>query len=396
MTLTLLLDLDDTLLNTNLESFIPAYFQALAKALSPFVAPELMLRSLMAGTKRMLENQDFSQTLEQVFSETYYSQMDSTRDALMEALEHFYANDFPLLRELTSQKPEAKPFVDWAISKGYRIAIATDPLFPSVATEHRLRWAGFDPAQFELVSSFERFHFTKTSPAYYAEVLGHLGWPEGPVLMVGNDMERDILSAKKLGLATYHVDAETATSFGPGVNAGGNLADLPSLLESADLSALTPSFKTRESILAVLSATPAALNSLSHELDSDTISREPSVNDWALTEIFCHLRDTEKEIHHMQIGLFDSQNEPFIPRPDTSIWARQRDYLHENGITALQKFNEDRRETISMLGNVPTEDWSNKARHAIFGPTNFLEVIGFIAEHDRLHIQQAYNTMKKL
>ncbi len=396
MTLTLLLDLDDTLLNTNIESFIPAYFQALAKALSPFVSPDLMLRSLMAGTKRMLENQDFSQTLEQVFSEVYYSQMNSTREALWEALEHFYTHDFPQLRELTSQRSDAKPFVDWAISRGYRIAIATDPLFPSAATEHRLRWAGFDPAQFELVSSFERFHFTKTSPAYYAEVLGHLGWPEGPVLMVGNDAERDILSAKKLGLATYHVDAETASSFGPDANAGGKLADLPAQLESSDLSALTPLFKTRESILAVLSATPAALNSLSRELDSKSISREPSADDWALAEIFCHLRDTESEIHHMQIRLFSSQSEPFIPRPDTSIWARQRDYLHEDGVSALLKFNENRRETISMLEKIPDEEWSNKARHAIFGPTNFLEVIGFIAEHDRLHVQQAYNTMKKL
>lgn len=396
MMLTLLLDLDDTLLNTNIESFIPAYFQALAKALAPFVTSELMLRALMSGTKRMMENQDFSQTLEQVFSATYYSQMNSTREALRDALEHFYAHDFPLLRELTSPRPDAKPFVDWAFSKGYRIAIATDPLFPSVATEHRLRWAGFDPAQFELVSSFERFHFTKTNPAYYSEVLGHLGWPEGPVLMVGNDMERDILSAKKLGLATYHVDSETASSFGLEASAGGKLADLPAQLESTDLSALIPSFKTKESILAVLSATPAALNSLSHELDSSAVSREPSVTDWALAEIFCHLRDTESEIHHMQIKLFDSQNEPFIPRPDTSIWARQRDYLHEDGISALRKFNENRRATMLMLENVPAEDWGNKARHAIFGPTNFLEVIGFIAEHDRLHIQQAYNTMKKL
>jgi len=31
MTLTLLLDLDDTLLNTNLEAFVPAYFKALSK-----------------------------------------------------------------------------------------------------------------------------------------------------------------------------------------------------------------------------------------------------------------------------------------------------------------------------------------------------------------------------
>ncbi len=51
MTLTLLLDLDDTLLNTNLDSFIPAYFQALAKELAPQIAPELMFRALISGTR---------------------------------------------------------------------------------------------------------------------------------------------------------------------------------------------------------------------------------------------------------------------------------------------------------------------------------------------------------
>ena len=67
MTLTLLIDLDDTLLNTNMEAFIPAYFQALAKELGTYVAPDIMLRALMAGTNAMNTSDDFSRTLVQVF-----------------------------------------------------------------------------------------------------------------------------------------------------------------------------------------------------------------------------------------------------------------------------------------------------------------------------------------
>ena len=40
--------------------------------------------------------------------------------------------------------------------------------------------------------------------------------------------------------------------------------------------------------------------------------------------------------------------------------------------------------------------WWREARHAIFGPSNFLEIVGFMADHDRLHIQQAWNTLKAL
>ncbi len=398
MTLTLLLDLDDTLLNTNIDSFIPAYFQALSSELAPFVAPEIMFRALMSGTKRMMESDDFSQTLEQVFNSVFYPRINSSREMIADALENFYDHVFPTLGGVTTPKPEAKAFVNWAFSQGFRIAIATDPLFPRKAIHHRLRWAGFEPEQFELVSSFEHFHFSKSHPAYYAEILGRMGWPDGPVLMVGNDLDRDIRPAQMLGLATYHVDDEPASPPGPEAGVRGKLADLRLWLESADPASLIPSFKSVDSILGNLSATPAVMNGLSHGLDSYTWSHEPAPGDWSLSELVCHLRDTEREIHQLQIELFREQNEPFIPRPDTSVWASQRDYFHEDGASALEEFNKARYKTLLLLKEISADHlaWERKARHAIFGPTNFLEIVGFIAEHDRLHIQQAWSTLKKM
>lgn len=395
MTLTLLLDLDDTLLNTNLPAFVPAYFQAFSKELAPRVPPERMLRALIAGTQRMNESEDFSRTLRQVFESVFYPMIGVPRRELEPAIENFYDNVFPTLRELTSPVPEAKPFVDWAFSQGYRLAITTDPLLPRKATHQRLRWAGFDPAQFEVISSYEHFHFSKTHPAYYAEMLGRMGWHDGPVLMVGNDLERDILPARRLGLATYLVETESASSPGPEAEAGGKLADLRPWLESTDPASLTPSFQSVESVLAIMSAIPAALNGLSCGLNGEEWSRKPSHDDWSLTELVCHLRDAEREIHHAQIRLFEEQDAPFIPRPDTGVWASQRDYFHEDGARALREFNEARRETLEMLKPVGAEGWERKARHAIFGPTNFFEVVSFIASHDRLHIQQAWSILKR-
>jgi FMN phosphatase YigB (HAD superfamily) len=398
MTLTLLLDLDDTLLNTNIDSFIPAYFQALAKELTPHVAPEVMLRALMAGTKQMMESEDFSQTLEQVFNAEFYPQINSSREEIANAIENFYDHVFPTLSGVTTPKPEAKPFMDWAFSQGFRIAIATDPFFPRKATYHRLRWAGFEPEQFEIVSSFEHFHFTKTHPAYYAEVLGRMGWPDGPVLMVGNDMERDIRPAQMLGLATYHVEDEPASPSGLEAGGQGKLADLRLWLESTEPASLIPSFKSVDSVLGVLSATPAALNGFALRLNRTAWLHKPAADEWCLKEVVSHLRDTEREVHQMQIELFKEQDEPFIPRPDTSVWANQRDYMHEDCAVALKEFNEARRKTLNLIKEITAEDsaWERKARHAIFGPTNFLEVVGFIAEHDRLHIQQAWNMLKKM
>jgi FMN phosphatase YigB (HAD superfamily) len=393
MTLTLLLDLDDTLLNTDLEAFAPAYFKALSKHMASRVSPDVMLPALISGTQLMNESEDFTRTLEEVFDAEFYPKLGIPKDQLLESINEFYDEIFPALGKLTSPRADAVPFIDWAFQQGYRIAIATDPLLPRKATYHRVRWAGLDPERFELISTFDHFHFSKTHPAYYAEVLGRMGWPDGPVLMVGNDIERDINPARRLGLATYHIDGAPASKPGPEAGGRGKLSDLRPWLESIDLSALEPDFKSPQAIISMLTASPAVLRSISSTLSQETWTHEPTPSDWALTEIVCHLRDTEREIHHAQIKLF-GQTDPFISRPDTSVWAKQRKYLNENGRDALSQFASARLKTISLLKNVQDGDWSRRARHAIFGPTNFMEVAGFMANHDRMHIQQAWKTLQ--
>ncbi len=297
--------------------------------------------------------------------------------------------------ELTTRRLDAVPLIEWALDCGYRVAIATDPLFPRKATYHRLQWAGLDPEQFELISTFESFHFTKTHTAYYAEMLGQLGWPSGPVLMVGNDVQRDLIPANKLGLKTYFIDGEAASS--PGFEAGrGKLGDLRPWLESIDISMLEPSYASREAILGILTSTPAVLQTLSSSLSNEAWRREPTRDDWAMNELVCHLRDTEREIHALQLNLMLERPEAFIPRPDTSVWASEREYLNVDGALALVEFASVRLEVLSTLRKLDEAVWSRKARHAIFGPTNFLEVMGFVADHDQMHVQQAWKILKNL
>jgi FMN phosphatase YigB (HAD superfamily) len=393
MSLTLLLDLDDTLLNTNLDAFTPAYFQALSQHMASHTAPDRMLQALLAGVNLMNENEDPTHTLEEIFDTDFYAKLGASKHDLIHIIEDFYDNIFPQLGRHTRQRPAAVPFVEWAFARGYRLAIATDPLFPRKATYHRLRWAGFAPERFELVSTFEHFHFSKMHSAYYAEVLGQLGWPEGPVLMVGNDVARDLAPAHELGLKTYFIDGESASS--PGFEAGrGKLADLRPWLESIDLSALEPSFKSRQAVLAIMVSTPAVLRSLSTALTEQGWKHEPRREDWAMNEIVCHLRDTEREIHQMQLDLMIQREGAFLPRPDSAVWANEREYLNVNGRSALSDFALARLESLKTLKGLQDEIWSRRARHAIFGPTNFLEVTSFMADHDRLHVQQAWKTLK--
>jgi FMN phosphatase YigB (HAD superfamily) len=394
MTLTLLLDLDDTLLDTNMGEFIPAYFQALAKHLNSKVKPDAMLPALMAGTNLMLASNDPTHTLQEVFEAEFYSRLGIAKAGLTNEIDDFYDTVFPVLESVTKRREGTSELVEAAFAKGYRVVIATDPLFPRKAIYHRIRWAGLEPERFELISSFESFHFTKSHPAYYAEILGRLGWPNGPVLMVGNDAERDLAPAQKLGLAAYQVDGASAPDPVSKASRRGNLIDLRAWLDTTDLATLEPSFKTMEAIRATLVSTPAVLQGLTSGLNSETWAHEPTPNDWAMIELACHLRDTEREVHHLQIKTLLNESKPFVPRPDAAVWAKQRKYLNEDGPAAVRDFATARLASLDSLKDLSPEVWAREARHAIFGPTNFMEIVGFMAEHDRMHIQQAWNTLK--
>ena len=402
MPLTLLLDLDDTLLDTNMDAFIPAYFGALSKHLKGHVSSDVMLPALMAGTQLMLSSDDPARTLQEVFEAYFYPKLGIPREQLGGLIEQFYDDVFPTLGHVTKKREGAAGLVDWAFAQGYRVAVATDPLFPRKATWHRIRWAGLEPERFDLISSFETFHFSKSHPAYFAEVLGQLGWPEGPVLMVGNDVGRDLLPAQKLGLTTFHVDGGSASGSAPfdavqgrpETERRGNLVDLRLWLASNDPASMEPSFKTTDAILAILCSTPGVMRSMTSGLHTDSLFREPAPNDWAVIEILCHLRDVEREVHQMQIRTMLEESQPFIPRPNAAIWANERRYLNEDGPAALRDFTGSRISNLERLKDLEEDMWSRKARHAIFGPTDFREVVGFMAEHDRMHIQQAWNTIK--
>lgn len=213
--------------------------------------------------------------------------------------------------------------------------------------------------------------------------------------MVGNDIERDLLPAHRLGLPTYLIDGDPASA--PEFVAGqGSLSDLRPWLESVNVSTLEPSYKTPDAILAIMTSTPAVLHTLTSGLTAEQWRHEPTKEDWALNEIVCHLRDTEREIHRLQINLLLEREGAFIPRPENAVWANEREYLNVHGPSALAEFAAARLENLQTLKEQNAEMWSRRARHAIFGPTHFLEVVGFIADHDRLHIQQAWKTVQSL
>ena len=87
--------------------------------------------------------------------------------------------------------------------KGIRVILATNPLFPRIATQKRIRWAGLEPEDFEFYTTFEDIGYCKPNPDYYREVLRRADLDAADCLMVGNDVAEDMMAGAKAGLRGF-------------------------------------------------------------------------------------------------------------------------------------------------------------------------------------------------
>lgn len=400
MTPTLLLDLDDTLLINNMDAFLPQYLSKFSRHVADHIPPELFVQTLLIGTQAMVTNRRPDCTLQEVFDQAFFSLVKVDEDEFRQLADTFYQDIFPYLKTLTRPATGAVELVKQASQRGYRLAVATNPLFPITAIKQRLAWADLqsDAYPFEAITSYETYHFAKPEPAYYAELLAHMGWPEGPVVMVGDDLNLDILPAGRLGLATYYVGSLSSGSVGDGIDptASGSLSDLMRWLEHTPEKAITPAYNTPSAILAVFRSTPAILDSVCRDLPEDIWVQQPKPGEWCLTEILCHLRDVENEVNLTRVEKVLSEDNPFIAGKDTDQWAAERHYIEENGLLALDQFTATRVKLLEKLENLSLDEWNLPARHAIFGPTRLLEIASIAAAHDRLHVQQTLQLLRTL
>jgi len=142
VSLTLLVDMDDTLLSNPLKSFMPAYLQSLGDALSFKVDPARMIPQLLKATDKMIAKDDFMRTLEAEFDDSFYPVLAIEKKELIDKIIDFYAGEYLNLRRFTRTQPDAIDLINFAFANSYTVAIATNPLFPLMAMQSRLEWAG--------------------------------------------------------------------------------------------------------------------------------------------------------------------------------------------------------------------------------------------------------------
>ena len=197
-----LFDLDGTLLPMDQDRFVQSYFGALADKLSRHGYDREELTAVIWRAMKAMMKNTTDKTNEalfwEIFAETYGER--GRRDiALFEA---FYEKDFPKVRASAGFAKEASEIVALTRSLGFKAVLATNPMFPKTATYQRVSWAGLDPGDFEMISTFEDFTRCKPNPEYFTELLGKLSLSPDEVVMVGNDATED-MAASRLNIPVF-------------------------------------------------------------------------------------------------------------------------------------------------------------------------------------------------
>lgn len=202
MITTIIFDLDGTLLPMDQETFVKDYLGRMCVKLAPKgYDPQLLSKTIWKGTGAMVMN-DGSATNAEVFWKVFESVFGAGSRKDEPLFEEYYQNEFQLVKDACGFDPQAAEVICQIKSLGYRVALATNPLFPAIATHSRARWAGLDPDDFELITTYEGSRHCKPNLDYYRDVLAALNTAPQECVMVGNDVGEDMI-AEKLGMQVF-------------------------------------------------------------------------------------------------------------------------------------------------------------------------------------------------
>lgn len=195
-------DLDGTLLPMDMDRFVKSYFSKLSACLAPYgYDAKKLISGIWAATESMVKN-DGSRFNEEAFWDKATKIFGDNIKTHKPVFDNFYNTDFENVKEDCGFNPKSYEAIKKIKDMGLKVAVATSPIFPNVAIESRIKWAGLRVDDFEFYTSYENSTFAKPNPDYYNEVCKKAGLEPYQCLMVGNDVEEDMV-AEKTGMKVF-------------------------------------------------------------------------------------------------------------------------------------------------------------------------------------------------
>ncbi|KRQ86637.1 Pyrophosphatase PpaX [Caloramator mitchellensis] len=198
---TVLFDLDGTLLPLDMHRFEEEYFTLLSKKFINYFPPERLIKYVWEATLDMIVNNG-EQTNKEAFWRKFCKLTNMDYETCENAFSDFYNNEYKNISKICTPSKYIIEAINILKLKKYNLVVATNAIFPIEAIVQRIKWAGLDEEDFIFISSFEKMHYCKPNLNFYKEVLDNINKKPEECLMVGNDVEEDLVSSK-LGIKTF-------------------------------------------------------------------------------------------------------------------------------------------------------------------------------------------------
>lgn len=198
---TVLFDLDGTLLPMDMKKFTDIYFREMVEMFKDITEPRQLIKNIWTATEEMVGNTEYK-TNEEVFIKKFNELVNGEIEKYMKRFDSFYDTAFHKTKAAVESNRLIMDSIEILKKKNYTLVIATNPLFPRKAIHLRIQWAGLNLEDFVYVTSFEDNHYCKPQLQYYEEVLEKIGKKPEQCMMVGNDVQEDLIAAK-LGMETF-------------------------------------------------------------------------------------------------------------------------------------------------------------------------------------------------
>jgi len=143
-----------------------------------------------------------------------------------------------------------------------------------------------------------------------------------------------------------------------------------------------------QNIVGELERNKEVFRSLLDGLTKEVYLWRPLPEKWNLLEIICHLYDEEREDFRARVkSVLEDPQQPLTPI-DPQGWVTERNYMGTDFNEMLNKFSEERDQSVQWLRSLESPQWNNAYQHPKFGPmTAELFLTNWLA-HDFLHIRQ--------
>ena len=156
-----------------MDEFIGAYFQEI-KVRNALKVIDNNARAFNEAVVYMMSPNHPELTNEQAFYGKLEELTGVSRDVMLPAFDEFYEKYYDNIQVTSKADPRCREAIKTAKAKGYRLVLATNPVFPCLATDKRIAWAGLDKEDFSYISYFNNTHFCKPDLRYFEEILEKL------------------------------------------------------------------------------------------------------------------------------------------------------------------------------------------------------------------------------